>query len=281
MLYLKPFLQEFPFTLRFGDLTLHLDDASVGDIIQAISGLIAERGHSYTSRRIARVLHVQQCALFVKSSLIENLRSRLRMTLGKARRKGGLDWPIAELINTSEAYRRGLAMPRLKGFGYRRVGHGLVTEIFLVSECLDGCLNGVEWLKRPEAEVETFLLDAFDLMRQQHEQQVFHLDLWVENLMLSPQNPRSLKVIDLENCHIGKATHFAETLGFQFGFLYQRCVLNYIDEARYDQLVNDALLAYPGLDRQRFDTFFHACKHVIVGRKERREILLRGVLIEG
>lgn len=282
MYYLRNYRQAFPLTVNFEDLTLHLDDGSVGDVLPSIARLIEERSsRSSSSRRTSSVLHAQHAALFVKTSAIDNLRSKLRVTLGKPRRKGGFDWPIAELINTSEACRLGLPLPLLKGFGYRRKGLGLIEEVFLVSECLEGYVNGVEWLQQNGADVEIFLADAFNLLRELHDKEVFHLDLWAENFMVHPQAPRKLQVIDLENCHIGPAPYLAEVLSFQFGFLYQRCVKDYLDEVRYDQLVAGALSAYPAIDRQRFEEFFQVCKHAIVGRKERREILLRGVLLAG
>ncbi|GIZ10992.1 lipopolysaccharide kinase InaA family protein [Pseudomonas sp. NCCP-436] len=199
------------------------------------------------------------------------------MTLGLPRRQGIFDWGLAEVINSIEAYRRGVPTAPLKGFGCRRRGRGLVSEVFIVSQWLEGHVDGVEWLRQPGVDVEEFVLGAFDLIRVMHEKEVHHLDLWAANIMVDPHGG-TYRAIDLENCYLGKTDFLAETLGFQFGFLYFRGLHSLLDEAHYDALVEQALSAYADIDRKRFQVVYQPCKHRHVGRKERGCIPQYGIL---
>lgn len=278
MKYLKPYKTEYSHRVYQGDLCLHLQDDSAADILPPIAQLVDMRAREPLRRSVARCLSGVRSRLFVKSVEIDSLPSRLRATLGLRRRDGGHIWPVAELLNSVEAFRRGAPVPRVVGFGYRRRGVRLVRELFLVSEMLDGHVNGLDWLQTPGADVEALLRQSFVLFRQLHEQEIFHLDLWLANIMLDPACPERLKVVDLENCHIGATPFLAEALGFQFGFFYFRFVHQHIDEERYDQLVDDALQAYGDIDRERFARIYQAIKHRPINRKKRRGLVLQGRL---
>lgn len=278
MRYLKPYKQEFPHTVVSGDLTLHLDNDGAADILKPISALLAQRDSGELRRSISGCMSGASSRLFVKTVELESLPSRLRVTLGMQRRVGGYDWPIAELINSASAWRQGAPVPRLRGFGYRRNGVRPVRELFLISDMLDGYVDGKFWLSQPQMQIEPFLQGAFALIRELHEKLVCHLDLWAGNVMLDPQRLAAMKVVDLENCYIGHPPYWSEALGFQFAFLYLRLVQDHIDEALYDHLVHAALSEYPGIDRVAFERVYSLCKHQQISRKKRRDLLLTGNL---
>src|SRR6218665_1457049 len=242
MRYLKKaYQQDFPHQVSQGDLTLHLDGSASADILEPIANLLAQRGKHSMRRSISGCLTGTSSRFFVKTVELESLPTRLRVTLGLQRRAGGYDWPIAELMNSVGAYRQGAPVPRLKGFGYLRRGRRLVRELFLISEVLDEHIDGKQWLGQPDMQIEPFLHAAFGLLGNLHAMQVCHLDLWAGNIMFNPARPSVMKAVDLENCYIGRPVYLAELLGFQFGFLYLRLIKEHIGEARYDQLVAEAL----------------------------------------
>lgn len=278
MRYLKPYRGRFPHTVRQGELTLHLDSQGVADILPPIAALIGERGTRPMRRSVAGCLTGARSRLFVKTVEIDSLPCRLRVTLGLQRRNIGYDWPVAELINTLEAARRGAPVAGVRGFGYRRRGRRLVRELFLVSEMLDGYVNGLHWLEQPGTCVATFLVDVFGLLLHLHGLGIHHLDLWAANIMLDPAQPGDLQVVDLENCFIGETAYAPEALGFQFGFFYFRFIKQFIDEARYDQLVSEVLAAHPGIDAPRFQAAYALYKHNTISRKKRRALIIHGRL---
>lgn len=278
MRYLKHYQQDFPHTVGCGDLTLHLDDEGAADILEPIAALLAQRDSGTLRRSISGCMNGERSRLFVKTVELESLPSRWRVTLGRQRRIGGYDWPIAELMNSVDAWRQAAPVARLRGFGYRRQGLRPVRELFLISDMLDGHVDGKFWLTQPQMQIVPFLHGAFALIRELHEKRVCHLDLWAGNIMLDPQRLHAMKVVDLENCYIGHPPFWSEALGFQFAFLYLRLVQEHIDEDSYDQLVAAALEDYPGLDRAAFERVYSVCKHQQISRKKRRDLLLLGRL---
>jgi len=278
MQYLGAYKRIFNHQARLQDLTLHVRDDTCADILSPIADLLGRRGHEPLRGSLTRCLSGSRSRFFVKTEKIDTLLSRLRATFGLQRSDGGQTWLVAELRNSVEAYRRGAPVPQVAGFGYQRRGLRLVREFFLVSEMLDGHVNGMDWVQVPGTDIEPFLLRCFALFKQLHDREIFHLDLWLANIMLNPAQPEQLSVVDLENCHIGMPAYFAETLGFQFGFFYFRFVREYISEARYDELVSAALESYEGVDRERFDHLYGITKHQTTSRKKRRRLILQGVV---
>lgn len=270
---------QYPYRVSYSDLTMQMAEGISVDLLSQVHGLIRGREQIQGKSRASGMLEVESQRLFVKTSLLESWPSRLRVTFGQQRRQGGFDWAVQEVINSVEAYRRGVPTPPLKGFGCRYGSRRLVSEVFMVSEWLEGHVDGLTWLRRPNVDGEAFLRSIFALIQLMHDREVRHLDLWVANVMLDPQNPEAPKVIDLENCYIGRTDFLAETLGFQFGFLFRREVHAKLDEARYDALVEQALNAYDGLDRERFRRVYEVSKRQHIGRKERSLIPRRGLLV--
>lgn len=279
MRYLGTYKRMFKHEARLRDLTLHVRDHDSADVLSPISELIGKRGHEPLRGSLTRCFDTSRSRFFVKTEKIDTFPSRMRATFGLQRSEGGYTWLVEELRNSIEAFRRGAPVPKVAGFGYQRRGRRLVQEFFLVSEMLEGHVNGMEWIQRPGIDIESFLLNCFSLFKQLHDREIFHLDLWLANIMVDPTKPdHQLRVVDLENCHIGAAPRYSETLGFQFGFFFFRFVRDYISEARYDELVTAALQAYGEVDEACFAHIYELAKRKPTCRKKRRLLISQGKL---
>lgn len=278
MRYLRSYKKVFKHRARLQDLTVHAQDSSSTAILSPVAALLNRRGHEPLRGSLTRCMSTSGARFFVKTEKIDSFPSRLRATFGLHRSEGGYTWLVEELRNSVEAWHRGAPVPRVAAFGYQRRGRRLVREFFLVSEMLDGHINAMEWIQRPGVDVEQLLLNCFALFKQLHDREIFHLDLWLANIMLDPQQPDQLRVVDLENCYIGTTAYLSEMLGFQFGFFFFRFVREHISEERYDQLVNEALQAYADVDRERFSRVYDVVKRQPTSRKKRRLLVLHGLL---
>lgn len=213
--------------------------------------------------------------LFVKTVRFDTLPSMLRATFGLRRAHGEFDWPIAELINTLEAAQRRVPVPKVLGFGVRRNRWRLTRQIMLLTQTLSDYVDGKQWLADPRCELDIFVSAMLRLVVELNEQGVYHLDLWLGNVMLDPQNPGRLKAIDLENAYVGEVGNLARVLGFQFGHLYLREINELMPESRYDELVEALLPSVRGLDRGLFDQYYRLCKHHHYSRKGRRQLAMK------
>jgi hypothetical protein len=271
---------DYPITFVFGNTTLHLSEQPSVEARQALEKLIEKR----RSRKLTRAsapLAAGTTSLFAKVQPLDTFKAKVRVTLGKPQRNGRFDWPLEELKNTLEAQRRGVRMPPLQGFGYTRDRLGLTQEYFIITRLLDDHIDGVRWLKRNPDKVESFILDAFDLLSSLARKNITHMDFWIGNIMIPETSHKPLKAIDFENCFAGQTAHLSETLGFQLGFFYRRDIYKLITEADYDRLVYEYVGQFPGISRKKFDDVYFASKHEYVGRKQRREVFLNGTLITG
>jgi hypothetical protein len=271
---------EYPVTFVFGNTTLHLSEQPSVEARQALEQLIQKRStHKLT--RASAPLASGDTPLFAKVQPLDTFKAKVRVTLGKPQRNGRFDWPLEELVNTLEAQRRGVQMPPLQGFGYTRNRLGLAQEYFILTRLLDDHIDGLQWLKRNPDNVESFILDAFELLSSLSRKNITHMDFWAGNIMIPESSHKPLKAIDFENCFAGHTTHFSETLGFQLGFFHHRDIYKLITEADYDRLVDEYIRSFPDLSRQKFNEVYHASKHEHVGRKQRRDVFLSGKLITG
>lgn len=280
MLSSKALQCDYPITFVFGNTTLHLSEQPSVEARQALEKLIEKR----RSRKLTRAsapLTAGATPLFAKVQPLDTFKAKVRVTLGKPQRNGRFDWPLEELKNTLEAQRRGVRMPPLQGFGYTRDRLGLTQEYFIITRLLDDHIDGVRWLKRNPDKVESFILDAFDLLSSLARKNITHMDFWIGNIMIPETSHKPLKAIDFENCFAGQTAHLSETLGFQLGFFYRRDIYKLITEADYDRLVYEYVGQFPGISRKKFDDVYFASKHEYVGRKQRREVFLNGTLITG
>ncbi|MFL9814307.1 hypothetical protein D7241_13715 [Stutzerimonas sp. VN223-3] len=198
--------------------------------------------------------------IFIKTARIESLPSRIRVSLGLRRRSGIYDWPLAELHNNVNARLRTDLIPNLIGYGFKH-RLGLVDEVFLAYEHLEGHMHGLEWVRRHKEKVADLVRAALNLISNLNHQGIYHLDLWAANIMLRPDGLDGLKAIDLENCFIGTTPHHSETLGFQYGFLYQYALNEYITEEEFDALVANHLMEREyDIDQLRFLPFYDRFK---------------------
>jgi hypothetical protein len=219
--------------------------------------------------------------LFIKTARIDSLPSKLRIRLGLKRLSGVYDWSLAELRNNIIANERTRDIPNLTGYGFVR-RFGLPKEMFLIFETLEGHIHGLSWVRLYPAQGLAFAQATLQLLHRLNQKGIYHLDLWAANIMLRPGELSELKAVDLENCYIGKTTYHSETLGFQFGFLYQFALRDFVTEAEYDALVYGYLANYaPEVDHMRFMPFFKRFKILAAGRKERYLIPKKGLLIHG
>jgi len=174
--------------------------------------------------------------LFIKTTRIDSIPSKIRILFGLKRRLGIYDWPLAELQNCIQASERTEATPRLIGCGFVR-HFGLVSEMFLTYENLEGYIHGLAWIRRHPTQALLFAAEALQLLHRLNRKGVYHLDLWAANIMLPSGELSELKAVDLENCYVGETAYHSETLGFQLGFLYQFALREFVAEDEYDALV--------------------------------------------
>lgn len=276
MRYLRKHGVSLPLKRRIQRWTCISKTESFDHLTTFAQTLVHERNSRNIGNRLFGTLRTSQRNYFVKTTEITQLKAQLKATFGVQRRTGGYGWPIAEIINTTQAIQRGLSTPELCGFGYKRSKLGLVNEIFIVTDWLDEHINGLEWLQSRNAHPKEFVKSCFQKMKEMHQKRIWHLDFWVENVVLSSLSPNKLTVIDLENCYIGETDHISETLGFQFGFFYYREIGKYLSEKDYDRMVAEALEGYVGIDKECFYLFYNHSKNNHVGRKDRRKIPLKG-----
>lgn len=266
---------KFPIQVNLGAIRLFTAQAPSIEQKTALQRAFRELASGTRSRSTLEVQHPES-RLFIKSSRLTGFQSRLRTTLGIERRKGGLDWEVAELLNTIRAEELQAPTARLLGFAYRKQ-LGLVSNVSLIFEFLEHYLPSHQWLGQQDP--VPFLRNCFTLFRELHEKRIYHLDLWAGNVMINSRQ-ETLRVIDFENCLHGATEHEPEVLGFMYGHFFQREINQYIDEPTYDRLV-DEVMPKLCIDPARFRHTYVISKHEKIGRKERRLLHSHGVLVTG
>ncbi|MEK0361134.1 hypothetical protein [Pseudomonas sp. CBC3] len=266
---------KFPLQVNLGAIRLFTAQAPSTELKAALQRAFRELASNNRSRSTLEVQHPEN-RLFIKSSRLTGFQSRLRTTLGIERRKGGLDWEVAELLNTIRAEELQAPTARLLGFAYRKQ-LGLVSNVSLIFEFLEHYLPSHQWLGQQDP--VPFLRNCFTLFRELHEKRIYHLDLWAGNVMINSRH-ETLRVIDFENCLHGATEHEPEVLGFMYGHFFQREINQYVDEPTYDRLV-DEVMPKLCIDPARFRHTYVISKHEKIGRKERRLLHSHGVLVTG
>lgn len=269
----KKLVDEYPFTFKHRRSTLHLKAPVIASVAEALTQLLSQERQA---KRVSAPLPLGEHALFAKRQVLETLPKKIRFARGTRKRCGMFDWPIEELINTAEAHRRGTCVPAVVGYGYTKSRLGLMDDFFIITELLQNYTDGYQWmLARPE-EVERVIDKAFKLLFSLNSSGVYHMDLWAANVMMCDKGVGATFAIDLENCFVQETEYLSETLGFQFGFFYLREVNGLVDEAQYDAAVKLALQRYASVDLERFIKIYQVSKHRHLGRKDRRDVFLRG-----
>lgn len=217
---------------------------------------------------------------FIKTTPIRSLSRRLRITFGLPSPGKGLDWELVELVNHLQAEALGIPCPRLLGYGYRTRA-GLVDALCLIYEYLDGQCDGAEWLGRHPERAPELLATLCEAVLDLHGKRAYPLDLWLGNLMLSPQDPSRLTFIDFESCCFGTSPHIDAVLGLIFGQLYygtlKATFRDFLSESQFDAIVRPYRERLAALDTDQFEAAYQAAKHTIVNRKARRRIFRQGL----
>lgn len=269
----KRLVDEYPFTFKHRRSTLHLKRPVIASVAQALTQLLSQERQA---KRVSAPLPLGEHAVFAKRQVLETLPKKIRVARGTRKRCGMFEWPIEELVNTAEAHRRGACVPAVVGYGYTKSRLGLMDDFFIITELLQNYTDGYQWMLAQPEEVERVIAEAFELMHSLNSSGIYHMDLWAANVMMCNKGVAPTHAIDLENCFASKPLFLSETLGFQFGFFYRREIYRFINEKQYDELVMQALLAYEGLDSDRFSTVYGQVKHRDMGRKERRLLFSQG-----
>lgn len=272
--------QQFPHTLKCLSTTLFLRSAPSSSARIALEALIKSRSRAGLER-VSAPLQGQEDLMFAKAQPLDSLKSRIRVTFGRAKRNGMYDWPIEEVLNTLEAHRRGAQVASLAGYGYSKSKMGITQEYFILTHMLQQHMNGMSWIEDCPERIENFIRLSFQLLHSLNNKGVTHMDFWASNVMVNLRPDQAPKAIDLENCFSDPSPYLSETLAFQFGFFYRREIYRFITEARYDELVQQELLAYGAIDGEKFERIYRLSKHEKIGRKDRREIFLNGTVVVG
>jgi len=277
---LEIFKSKFPVSQKIANATLNFSSQPPESVLKELAEFIS-KPHSERPSRSSLPMGGKGERLFVKIQRVETLPKRLRVMLGRPKRSGRYDWPLEELLNTLNAVELGVDTAPVVGFGVVRPMLGLVNEFVLITEMLDGHIDGLQWLEANPRQVEAFVLSAFALTLELHRKGLVHLDLWAANIMVPVEHDGPLRVIDMENAFTRKSGFCSETLGFQVGFLYKRELERFIDEARFDALAAEFVGRLDSVHMERFTPCYEAAKLDHIGRKQRRKIFLRGELEVG
>jgi hypothetical protein len=268
---------QFPHTLKFMSSTLFLRAAPTKAVRVALETLIKSRLRA-GFKRVSAPLQGQEDLIFAKTQPLPSLRSRMRATFGCVKRDGLYDWPVEEVLNTLEAHHRGANVAPMAGFGYSKSKVGLTQEYFILTKMLDEHIDGMNWVENSPEQVETFIQLSFRLLHSLNAKGLTHMDFWASNVMVNLRPEDAPCAIDLENCFQRATPYTSETLAFQFGFFYRRGIYRFITEARYDELVQQELLAYGALDGAKFAAIYQLSKHEVISRKARRQIFMSGTV---
>ncbi|MDR1646717.1 MAG: hypothetical protein LBR88_01585, partial [Zoogloeaceae bacterium] len=197
--------QAFPYTITRDHYTLRTNDNGSPAMLSAIMQAIREDDKEKHGKQFYR-LPMPEGALFFKRKFFDSSKRKLRLTLGKFGQYGSLDWPLEEIRNTVAVNALGIESPLLRGYGVLRGKWGLVEEVHLLFDFLEGytsCNLFLDASNDKAKDLKTLNARFFDLIYQMHQKGVAHLDLSPKNVMLPTDgNIHAAQVIDFEICHI-------------------------------------------------------------------------------
>jgi hypothetical protein len=246
-------------------------------MLEAIDRLFASANHG-RPKRVSQLVAHQDCKVFMKIQHIETLPKKLRIMLGRRKRSGRFDWPVEELLNTVIAAERGIGSARVIGFGMVKPRLGVIREFVLLTEFLDGHLNGLQWLEKHPEGADQFVKKCMDVIVGMNRSGFTHLDLWIANIMVPDEHEKALRIIDMENVFTRESAFHSETLGFQLGFLYRKDLHRYMCESRYDSMVSEFLREQADVDEAAFERIYTPSKQQKFSHRTRRKIFLQGKL---
>ncbi|MCF6781799.1 lipopolysaccharide kinase InaA family protein [Stutzerimonas stutzeri] len=151
----------------------------------------------------------------------------------------------------------------------------------MLTEQLSQHIDGRNWLTTEGAEPNDLISRALSLIVQLHKNNFIHLDPWIANFMLDPNNPDDIRIIDLENCFRAQTQYFQETLGIQFRILYRQEVNNHMTEESFDELVRYVIYSNDIECDDRFWQSYLIAKREKISRKSRRKTPIKGIILPG
>ncbi|MFZ3153822.1 hypothetical protein [Pseudomonas sp.] len=156
----------FNASLRDRDLVFYCHGDHTSALHAALGAIrsLIDRRKKMGRHRLAQVCCAGNALeIFVKTSRVDSLASRLRISLGLKRRSGAYDWVLAELHNNIEASQRTSLIPRLIGYGFIK-RNGLVNEAFLAYENLEDHVDGLSWVRKHPSKVDSFIQTSLNLI---------------------------------------------------------------------------------------------------------------------
>lgn len=196
---------------------------------------------------------------FCKFELFSGKRRKFRATFGIYRR-GMLERSLEEISNLLKSQACGLT-PKIYAFGYRKNMLGLVSNVFIIQECLEGAINLEEYLRASPQKVEQIATQFIRTVKSAVSRGVVHLDPWARNVMTTPDLSRAW-LVDLEYCRVGEKNWCVEqALGFSCCHFFLAGICDYLSWPEYRKLVLDICSSSVELDLQRLSSFlddFHA-----------------------
>ncbi|WP_158296269.1 AarF/UbiB family protein [Stutzerimonas nosocomialis] len=165
----------------------------------------------------------------LKFNRVKHWKVRLKKHLGLPGQRGHYCL-INEFINLGRPEVQGLA-PTLHGLGWK--SGGLLQDVYLIVEYLEGAQTLDEVLQRDPGKAEQVLVDVLQLFQRMLGQGFVHMDPHPKNIMLMPDG--TLKFIDFECCAFGIEDK-AATLGFLLGYFYHYWFQRFLSQEHYDRI---------------------------------------------
>lgn len=204
----------------------------------------------------------------LKFNRIKHWKVRLRKHLGLPGQRGHYCL-INELINLSRPEVAGLA-PALQGFGWK--SGGLLEDVYLIVEYLEGAETLDEVLIQSPGKAEQVLLDVLQLFKRMLAQGFVHMNPHPKNIMLMPDG--SLKFIDFECCAFG-VDDMSATLGFLLGYFYHYWFQRFLCLERYNHVCLSFMERnYPNHAGEKFWRIYCRFRDEKVSRKARYAMLM-------
>ncbi|RMS01036.1 hypothetical protein ALP73_03918 [Pseudomonas coronafaciens pv. garcae] len=201
MLSVSSALSSFLHTRHIANATFHFSEIPSAELLDSIVRWF-DQPKSKSRKRISDPLLAGSTRLFAKSQLLDSLKSRWRVTLGRQTAGGCYDWAVEELYNMLAASERGIPSHSIVGFGYIRRGVGQVQETLLLTELLDDYTDGQAWLECNPTRAHWFVQQALELLRKSNAKSIYHMGVSAFNITLNEKAVEPMNLIDMENCFV-------------------------------------------------------------------------------
>lgn len=267
MLHLKH-NKDFPYIYRSGHLRIRmrlpLSPAQAEEIKALALTPLAEK-----KRKTSCISHDR--SYFIKLNKIKRVSKQLRVTVGIAK---PFDYYLKELKNNILLDSMPVHSPGLSGyFMYTKMG--LTQRAGLIFNNMEGQINAASHITSTPLETNITVGKALCLLASLHEQDIYHMDPRLENMLLNPAEPHNLCAIDFEHCYIGRPTNKTAMTGMVYGMFYRSGVEACVSEHEYDQMVSSTI-SQTNMDDPSFIKIYRLSKARFMERKECRKMFYRG-----